>query len=183
MPLTLAVCPVHAVERLVRDLGIHEVLAVMPRAECTEDGWGRWPRIDVPRTVVEVSDLGYGGFYTPSMIAEACEDDPGAIPPSASHVEAILSFGRRVLEQAAHADLRVLIHCHGGISLSVAAACLMLALEDGPGRERRTVERLREVCRQGEPSPNCNLIELGDAALHRSGRLAAALFDGSPRSP
>src|SRR5262249_50075248 len=93
-----------------------------------------------------------------------------AVPPDASHIEQILTFGRQVLRGGGSAHL--LIHCHAGQSRSTAAAALCLA-QAYP--IRTGYEVLGEVVRRYPKAwPNLLMLELGDEALGRHGELVVA---------
>lgn len=175
MSLRLTVCPVHAVERLVAEGGVDEILAVMPPSEC-EGGaaFVRWPVVTIPRTVVGVSDLGYGELISERELAEILAAHPSLVAPGPEHVDAIIEVGRRAVVRGAGVDWNLLIHCNAGVSRSVAAALCILAIEDGPGFEAESFERLRIVCGDPDPTPNLNLVWHADRALGREGRLFAA---------
>lgn len=141
----------------------------MPPSECC--GRISWPDIGVPRTVIEVSDL--NGHWFEDHDDEALTiSRPHLVVPAMHHVEQILELGAALLADAP-ADPQVLVHCHAGVSRSVAAAYLLLALEDGPGQERQSYERLRQAWGSRlAPTPNAALVRMGDEALGRGGRLA-----------
>lgn len=175
MPLRLTVCPAHAVERLAARGDVDEILAVMPRSECDEGGaFCRWPDVTVPRTVIEVSDLGWGDLVPEAEIEAIVAEHPTILPPRTEHAVEILRVARRALRRSGPENWHLLVHCNAGLSRSVAAALLILALDDGPGLEEVSVARLREVTGDPAPSPNLNLILHGDRLLGREGRLLAA---------
>ncbi|OQP85656.1 protein tyrosine phosphatase [Rhizobium rhizosphaerae] len=90
------------------------------------------------------------------------------IAPEAHHVAAILDFARGWDRSAP-----LLVHCWMGVSRSPAAA-LLIALALAPDQDEVALaQRLRAASRFA--TPNARLIELGDAALGREGRLVAAV--------
>ena len=90
------------------------------------------------------------------------------IAPEAHHVEAIIDFARS-WDRAAP----LLVHCWMGVSRSPAAA-LLIALALAPEQDETALaQRLRAA--SPFATPNARLIELGDAALGRQGRLIAAV--------
>ena len=92
----------------------------------------------------------------------------GLIAPQHIHVAAIIDFARRWDQSRP-----LLVHCWMGVSRSPAAA-LIAALAVNPDLDDDDVARaLRRASPQA--SPNARLIEIGDAALARAGRLAAAV--------
>jgi predicted protein tyrosine phosphatase len=92
----------------------------------------------------------------------------GLIAPQESHVQEIIAFAR-AWDQSAP----LLVHCWMGVSRSPAAA-LIAALAVSPDLDDVALARsLREASPQA--TPNARLIEIGDAALSRNGRLVAAV--------
>lgn len=90
--------------------------------------------------------------------------------PTMVDVAFVLSFGRRLRREGRR--LRVLIHCHAGISRSPAAALALLADALGPGREAEAVETIYAsipCC-----LPNSLMVRDADRLLGAGGRLAAA---------
>lgn len=92
----------------------------------------------------------------------------GLIAPQEAHVAEIIAFARGWDQSAP-----LLVHCWMGVSRSPAAA-LIAALATNPGL---VDDALAAALRRASPqaSPNARLIEIGDAALGRAGRLAAAV--------
>jgi predicted protein tyrosine phosphatase len=97
------------------------------------------------------------------------DEIPGMRAPAPEDVAALLRFGRDIMRES---DAHLLVHCHMGISRSTASMALILA-QARP--DRPALEALAEV-RRIRPRiwPNLRLVELGDAALGRSGELVAA---------
>jgi predicted protein tyrosine phosphatase len=92
----------------------------------------------------------------------------GLVMPQAPHVGAIIEFARG-WDPAAP----LLVHCWMGVSRSPAAA-LIAALAVSPELDDfELASRLRLASPQA--TPNARLIELGDHALARDGRLIAAV--------
>lgn len=92
----------------------------------------------------------------------------GLVGPQAAHVADLIAFARAWDQQSP-----LLIHCWMGVSRSPAAA-LIAALVACPDLDDAA---LAATLRQASPqaSPNPRLVELGDEALSRSGRLVAAV--------
>ncbi|WP_180897282.1 tyrosine phosphatase family protein [Martelella soudanensis] len=90
------------------------------------------------------------------------------VAPGRDHVDQIIDFSRRWA-----ADGPLLVHCWMGVSRSPAAA-MIAALAVAPEIDDG---RLAEALRAASPSatPNRRLVALGDAALARGGRFAAAV--------
>jgi hypothetical protein len=153
----------------------NEVLSIMPESEAIPRTSFAWPKTDLPRTTIPVSDIGCGKLYTAETIAEILAKHPELIPPAIHHVQSIIEIGHRAIHKALTRQWTLLIHCHGGSSRSVAAAYIILALEDGLNRESETYERLRQVCgRYYAPDPNHNMVRIADQLLKRDGQLIEA---------
>ena len=98
------------------------------------------------------------------------EEHPEMHAPQREHVEAVLAFGRDVLQEGRAGHL--LVHCHMGISRSTAAMTLLLA-QARP--DRSAAEALAEVARiRPRAWPNLRMMEFGDALLGRGGDLVEA---------
>ncbi|MCA1366427.1 tyrosine phosphatase family protein [Bradyrhizobium sp. BRP14] len=90
------------------------------------------------------------------------------VAPQEEHVERIIDFARNW-----DRGRPLLIHCWMGVSRSPAAA-LIAALAVEPDQDD---EYLARRLRLASPfaTPNARLVEIGDQALSRNGRLAAAV--------
>lgn len=92
----------------------------------------------------------------------------GLVVPQAAHVAAIIDFAR-----AWDRATPLLVHCWMGVSRSPAAA-LIAALAVSPElNDFELASSLRAASPQA--TPNARLVELGDEALAREGRLIAAV--------
>jgi len=98
-------------------------------------------------------------------------DQPGQVAPEGSDVERILALGRSLDEEAA-SGAHLLVHCHLGVSRSTASMALILA-QAMPQAPADDILRLVHAIRP-QAWPNLLLIEMGDTALGRDGRLVAA---------
>jgi len=148
MPFRITVLPIMAVEDAVSTGRYDAVLAVMPETE-TNDAFP-WPNVGcVPRTVVAVSDLGSRRQLT----AEQTEAylAKGGIPPDMVHVQAIIDFGLRAEDEGWRS---VLVHCHAAVSRSPAAALILAAMQDGPGHESESANRVAKL------SPFCDFAPI-----------------------
>lgn len=90
------------------------------------------------------------------------------IAPSVQHVEELIAFVKD-WDQAAP----LVIHCWMGVSRSPAAAVIASLSLDPEQDEFALANRLRQVA--PHVTPNSRLIEFGDKALSRNGRLVAAI--------
>ncbi len=88
--------------------------------------------------------------------------------PSADDVARLIWFAQRIDWSKG----TVLIHCESGISRSVAAAAILLAVCLGRGQERAALDRALLVRPQGRP--NLRMLELADEALGNGGALVHA---------
>ncbi len=108
------------------------------------------------------------GNHMRLRIDDIAQPIAGYIAPDASHVTQLLEF-------AAAWDLQgpMVVHCWAGISRSTAAAFITLCALNPEAPEALIARMLR----QASPTayPNRLLIQLGDAALARSGRMVAAV--------
>ncbi len=91
--------------------------------------------------------------------------------PSEAHVAAIVDFLHAAL--VSPPPVRLLTHCHAGVSRSTAAAYIALALRDGPGRERESFDALMTVSRK--PWPSRLMMGMADDMLGRGGALLEPL--------
>ncbi len=90
------------------------------------------------------------------------------VAPQEAHVEQIIGFAR-----AWDRTQPLLVHCWMGISRSPAAALIAALAVEPDQDDRELAERLRRV--SSYATPNARLVEIGDNALSRSGRLIAAV--------
>ena len=112
------------------------------------------------RTVLRFNDI----------IGEA----PGLQAPQIGHVEAVLGFGRSLVEDAnGREDGHLLIHCHMGISRSAAAMAMLLAQAHPDENDDRIFDRLLEI--RPQAWPNSRMIGFADEMLGRDGRFTAGL--------
>ncbi|WP_137132824.1 tyrosine phosphatase family protein [Rhizobium sp. FY34] len=90
------------------------------------------------------------------------------IAPSTQHVEELIAFVKDWDQTAP-----LVIHCWMGVSRSPAAAVIASLSLDPDQDEFALANRLRQVAPHA--TPNSRLIEFGDKALSRNGRLVAAI--------
>jgi predicted protein tyrosine phosphatase len=101
-------------------------------------------------------------------VHDISDDAPGRTAPDAALVERLLAFGRQW-----DATTPLLIHCHAGISRSTAAALVLLCARNPQANESTIANEFRKQSRYAQP--NRRIVALADAALHREGRLIAAV--------
>ncbi|WP_227321439.1 tyrosine phosphatase family protein [Acidisoma silvae] len=101
------------------------------------------------------------------------DPQPGMVLPSEADIAAILAFGRSV--QASGPAARLLVHCHAGISRSTAALALIIAQARPDSSAESVLGQVHGI--REKTWPNLRMIELGDGALGRDGRLTEAVFD------
>ena len=99
------------------------------------------------------------------------DETPGLLAPQPAHVEAILALGRDLLSQPA-GTMRLLVHCHAGISRSTASMVLILAQALPDLAAGVVVQRVHSI--REKAWPNLRLVEIGDALLGRGGTLVEA---------
>jgi predicted protein tyrosine phosphatase len=92
----------------------------------------------------------------------------GATPPSVAHIAELLAF----LSARDPAET-ILIHCRAGIGRSTATAFIVACLENPDVSEQEIAVALRRASPTARP--NETLIAFADAAMHRGGRMSAAI--------
>ncbi|TPQ29170.1 protein-tyrosine-phosphatase [Bradyrhizobium guangdongense] len=97
------------------------------------------------------------------------DPDSDMVVPNGEHIGELLRFGRAMY--ASKSSIKLLAHCHAGVSRSSAAATLMLAAAQ-PGAPAQAFSRLLAIAPNAWP--NLRMIELGDALLGCNGQLVAA---------
>ncbi|MBP2547431.1 putative protein tyrosine phosphatase [Neorhizobium galegae] len=90
------------------------------------------------------------------------------VAPSERHVADLIAFARDWDRTAP-----LLVHCWMGVSRSPAAAVIAALAVDPDQDEFELAAHLRAVAPHA--TPNTRLIEIGDRALQRDGRLTAAI--------
>lgn len=171
MSFSITVLPVLAVEDAVAT-GRHDaVLVVMPEHEC-KPPYCFWPDVgETPRMVVAVSDYGGAGPLSEEEAAAIMTCSRSIIVPGREHAQAILDFSRTAVAAGWRS---VIVHCRAAVSRSPAAAVILAALQDGPGQERGSAERIAVLSPFGDFAPNLSLIHHADDLLAREGALLAA---------
>lgn len=105
---------------------------------------------------------------------DVIEDKEGRPAPTRADVEAILGYGKTLIESRAdRQDGHLLVHCHMGVSRSTAAMITLMA-QCEPDRDEdsifTTIREMRPIA-----WPNSVMIGFADELLGREGRLTAAL--------
>ena len=106
-------------------------------------------------------------------VSDIVEPLPGHILPDEGHIEALIAFA-----DGWQRTTPLLVHCYAGVSRSMAAALILLALE-AKGREAEVVALLADVAPHAWPNPR--MIQIADRLLGRRGRLSAAVEAMTPR--
>lgn len=139
---------------------------------------------DMPSSVKES-----GASHMVSLIQSSHMPDTPADPPGIQHLKIAVDditepmLGMTLPREDHVADLidfvanwnrrkPIVVHCHLGISRSMAAALTLLSL-DRPGDEVRAGQWLRR--RAAHAQPNRLMVSHADALLGRNGRMLAAL--------
>lgn len=99
-------------------------------------------------------------------VHDICDPWEGLVCPAEEHVLELIGFLHQWEKEGP-----ILIHCFAGISRSMAAALVTLALA-AEGREMEAAQALRRVAPHAQP--NRRIVALADEALGRGGRLLAA---------
>jgi len=117
---------------------------------------------------------GYGRHHRTTLhFHDAIEPADGIVLPQREDVEAILSFGRSLAEEAGdRSEGHLLVHCHMGISRSTAAMAMLLAQVEPRQSAPEIFGRLLAI--RPKTWPNLRMIEFADEILARDGELAAA---------
>jgi predicted protein tyrosine phosphatase len=140
---------------LHRPSGVTHVLSILDPGWSEPTEFDLWERHD--RLLLRFHDV--------------IEDQPlgGMTPPNAEHLAAILQFGRKL---PVDRPVRLLVHCHAGVSRSTASAVVLLAQRE-PARDPHDI--VAEICRDRPQAwPNLRIIEIGDELLGRRGGLVEA---------
>ncbi len=102
------------------------------------------------------------------QVNDIVEPAEGAIAPSASHIEGLLTFSKTWTREAPF-----LVHCWAGISRSTAAAYILLCDIRGQGHEAAIARELRALAPHAQP--NRLMVRHADQLLGREGRMIAAV--------
>ncbi len=145
------VCPLHAVEPLIRTHAPSHMLSLL-NAEMM---------IETP------AGIGAGNHLRIAM-NDITRPEDKLIEPELEHVQAIIDFLRGWPQQSP-----LLVHCWAGISRSTAAAYIALCLLN----EHESEDVLAKILRFHAPeaTPNPLLVAHADAILGRGGRMIAAI--------
>jgi predicted protein tyrosine phosphatase len=125
----------------------------------------------VPADEQPPTPVGLGpGRHLRVPIDDISEPLPGYTVPDEDHVRVLIEFMRR-WHDGGRPGGPILLHCLAGISRSMAAALIGLALR-AEGREDEAARRLRQAAPHA--SPNRRMVVLADQLLGRDGRLIRA---------
>lgn len=106
---------------------------------------------------------------------EAAEIPPDMVMPTAAMVARALDFAAR------HADARLLVHCHAGVSRSTAIGLAIFAARLGRGAEEQALDALLELV--PDAVPNLAVVALADDLLQRSGELLSTIVRWDAATP
>lgn len=184
MPVKLYVTPIQATHHILKTQKIDQIISVLPRAETsiTDDPLDlmRAPESgDRRHDWIEIADACYGETdlsdeniksWTDCIIAEQM--------PSRSHIEKLIESLKHALSMGSEKDRNwsLLIHCHGGVSRSVAAAYILLCMLNEPGTEQNCFDKLPSTVGQTCVTPNPLVISIADDILGRNGRMKKAVI-------
>lgn len=93
----------------------------------------------------------------------------GRVHPAYTDIERLIEWSKGLLNDT---GVKLLIHCHAGVSRSTAAAVIIMAREN-PGRENEIFEQLNNI--RSRNWPNSLMVNLADELLSRKGKLSSAL--------
>lgn len=150
MSRAIIVSPLERIGEMAARHGCRQMISLM----AANHDFARPGMID-RHLVLRMNDIAFAG--TGDLVA-----------PERDHVDQIIDFARHWAGDGA-----LLVHCWLGVSRSPAAA-MIAALAVAPDIDDRN---LAEALRAASPSatPNRRLVALGDEALARGGRFAAAV--------
>lgn len=106
---------------------------------------------------------------------EAGEPRRDMVMPTAAMVEQALDFAAR------HAQTRLLIHCHAGVSRSTAIGLAIYAARLGAGAEEQSLDALLETV--PDAVPNLAVVAIADNLLQRSGNLLSTIVRWDAATP
>lgn len=148
----LSICGLEALARHCRH-GVSHVVSILDPEEPEPESLAAWPA--GARLMLRFHDI-----VGPSRWLAA---------PKAGHVELLLAFGRSLRGQAGH----LLIHCHGGVSRSTAAAAALLLQAHPEADEDEVIGHVAGL--RPQAWPNARIVTFADHILNRQGRLIEAL--------
>jgi len=151
---------------------------------CNLEDMPRHAAVVKPSHLVSVITSEYQPPTPPGIPAErhlriVCDDIaepvPGHVLPQAEHVAELVEFARGWERTAP-----MLVHCHAGVSRSMAAA-LTASILHTRADEASIAKHLRSVAPHAHP--NRRMVALADEILGREGRLIAAVAAMGPAEP
>jgi predicted protein tyrosine phosphatase len=145
------VCSLLRIEEIVRESGARSLVSLI------ESGFP----IARPTAIAADNHLFVG-------ISDIVEPIDGHVLAHATHVEEFLAFMQRWDRRAP-----VVIHCYAGVSRSTAAAFVAACALAPERSEQDFATRIRRA--SPTATPNQRLVALADEALHRNGRMVAAV--------
>ncbi|HXV29300.1 MAG TPA: tyrosine phosphatase family protein [Sinorhizobium sp.] len=148
----IVVSPLARIAEMAVRHGCREMLSLMARGQ----DFHRPAIIDgAKHLTIGVNDITFAG--TGDLVA-----------PQEEHVAQIIDFARRW-----DRTRPLLVHCWMGVSRSPAAALIAALAVEPEQDDHELAKRLR--CASPFATPNARLVEIGDRALQRQGRLVAAV--------
>lgn len=147
------ICGVDELPRFAR-CGFTHIVSIMDPGSAVPEAFGSFDRH------VRL-DLRFHDIIDPQADMAAPGDD---------HIRQLLGFGDAM--RASQAPVKLLAHCHAGVSRSSAAIIVMLAAAQPGSPEQALAHGLAVV---PNAWPNLRMIELGDGLIGCRGRLIAAV--------
>jgi predicted protein tyrosine phosphatase len=146
------VCPLSAVPLVVQRHAASHLLT------CLKD-----------HVLVETPPVIRPGNHMRLHIDDIAQPMDGKVAPDASHVAQLIAFTTTAWDRQGH----LVIHCWAGISRSTAAAFITLCALNPEAPE----DAVARLLRAASPTayPNRLMVQLGDAALGRRGRMLEAV--------
>ncbi len=106
---------------------------------------------------------------------EGTEPHRHMVMPTAAMVQQALDFAAR------HAEAKLLIHCHAGVSRSTAIGFAICAARLGPGAEEQALDALLAIV--PDAVPNLAVVAIADNLLQRSGALLSTMVRWDAATP
>lgn len=184
MALFLTVSSLQRSHYILRTQRVDQVISVLPKIETEQDpadyiSLFRTPRVDAhtKHDWIEVADaLSGDDSIDASSIAGWKRDLPKDFPEYA-HVRDLIGHLQHAIDRGNRMDSwHLLIHCHGGVSRSTAAAYIGLCMIYGVDASARCAELLPTIIGLPHPDPNILLVHYADQILGGRGKMTRAII-------
>lgn len=184
MTLRIIVLPIQGTHYVLSTQTINQVISVLPKDETNplnRDAIDLFSRPAVPRGVkhdwIEVADVMCAETeLNPEALAQWREAIPASQFPTREKIIDLIAALRYAIDHSREPNQtwHLMIHCHGGVSRSVATAYILLCLIYGEGTEDACMDLLPDILERDQILPNPYLVHLADDILGRGGRMTEA---------